>query len=251
MNTAVTATPNGAHINKSPVGIAKLKGRAWLRRFTILLVLLFGMVNLTSLLIGFGLVFIGMLLHIWAIGCLVRNTQLTTWGPYRFVRHPFYLANLLIDMGLCTVGANPYIFAAYIVLFYFIYYRRMKMEEAHLTELFPNDYPAYIQKVPRFIPLLLKRYPKAEKGFSWAVLISAGNEITRVLRLLIYPLVLYFLFRRFPNGIFSFLSGKTADIKFPSSDIVPGLIDYQEIIIIAVIIVFSVVSLLFHKNKEA
>ena len=225
-----------------------------MRRFTILLVILFGMVNPTSLLIGFGFIFIGMLLHIWAIGCLVRNTQLTTWGPYRFVRHPFYLANLLIDMGICAVGAGHYkagicLFTIYFTLFYFIYYRRMKKEEAHLTELFPNDYPQYIQKVPRFIPLLFKRYPKAEKGFSWAVLISAGNEITRILRLLIYPLVLYFLFRRFPGGIFSFLAKKADYIKLPS-DIVQGLIDYQEIIIIAIIIVFSVVSILFHRNKE-
>lgn len=233
----------------------KLKGRAWLRRFTILLVLLFGTTNLTSLLIGFGLIFIGMLLHIWAIGCLVRNSQLTTWGPYRFVRHPFYLANLLIDMGLCAAGSGHYktgicLFTAYFILFYLIYYRRMKKEEAHLTELFPNDYPQYIRLVPRFIPLFFKKLPASGKGFSWAILISAGNEITRVLRLLIYPMVLYFLFRRFPQGIFSFIVKKTDYIKLPS-DIVPGLIDYQEIIIIAIILIFSVVSLLFHKNKKA
>ncbi|MBI5779467.1 MAG: isoprenylcysteine carboxylmethyltransferase family protein [Planctomycetes bacterium] len=227
----------------------KLKGRAWLRRFTILLVLLFGTANFTSLLIGFSFIFIGMLLHIWAIGCLVRNSQLTVWGPYRFIRHPFYLANLLIDMGICSVGANPIIFAAYIVLAYFIYYRRMKKEETHLTELFPNDYPVYIQKVPRFIPLIFKRYPSVGKRFSWAVLVSSGNEITRVLRLLIYPLVLYFLLRRFPNGIFSFLAKKSGYIRLPS-DIVPGLIDYQEIIIVTVIVVFSIVSILFHRSKE-
>lgn len=232
----------------------KLKGRAWLRRFTILLVLLFGTVNFTSLLIGFGLIFIGILLHIWAIGCLVRNSQLTIWGPYRFVRHPFYLANLLIDMGLCAAGSGHYkigicLFTVYFTLFYFIYYRRMKKEETHLTELFPNDYPKYIQKVPRFIPLFFKRFSASGKGFSWAVLVSAGNEITRVLRLLIYPLVLYFLFRRFPDGIFSFLTSKSGYKPF-NFDIVPGLIDHQEIIIIAVIIIFSVVSIHFHRNKE-
>jgi hypothetical protein len=123
----------------------------------------------------------------------------------------------------------------------------MKKEEAHLTELFSNDYPQYIQKVPRFIPLIFKRFSASGKGFSWAVLVSAGNEITRVLRLLIYPLVLYFIFRRFPQGIFSFIAKKTDYIRLPQ-DIVPGLIDYQEIIIIAIIIIFSVVSILFHRN---
>ena len=158
-------------------------------------------------------------------------------------------------MGICAAGSGHYkagicLFIVYFILFYFIYYRRMKMEEAHLTELFPNDYPQYVQKVPRFIPLFFKRFSASGKGFSWAVLIAAGNEITRVLRLLIYPLVLYFLFRRFSDGIFNFIVGKTSYNPF-SSDIVPGLIDYQEIIIIAIIIIFSIVSLLFHKNKKA
>ncbi|MDI6787265.1 MAG: isoprenylcysteine carboxylmethyltransferase family protein, partial [Planctomycetota bacterium] len=170
--------------------------------------------------------------------CLVRNTQLTTWGPYRFVRHPFYLANFLIDIGICSASANPYIFGIYIILFYLIYYRRMLKEEQHLTQLFPLDYPLYTKSVPRFIPLIFKKYPKSDKGFSFSLLIAAGNEITRVTRLLIYPLVLYFLFRRFPDGI---ISGYR---KVYQNDIITGLINYQEIIIISIIIVFSVVSIL-------
>ena len=226
----------------------KIKARSWLRRFTILLVLLFGVINLTSLIIGLCLIAIGMLLHIWSIGCLVRNTQLTTWGPYRFVRHPFYLANFFIDMGICSAGANPFIFAIYFILFYVIYYRRMIKEETHLTSLFPNDYPEYVKHVPRFIPLVFKRFPKTDKGFSWATLIAAGNEITRVFRLLIYPLVLYFELRRFPYGIFWGVCLKHYR-KF-SGDIIPGVIGYQEIIIIGIILVLSIVSVFFHKREN-
>ncbi|MDI6733759.1 MAG: isoprenylcysteine carboxylmethyltransferase family protein [Planctomycetota bacterium] len=216
----------------------KLKARAWLRRFIVILVILFGSVSSISLVVGLCLIVLGLFLHIWAICCLVRNTQLTTWGPYRFVRHPFYLANFLIDIGICSASANPYIFGIYIILFYLIYYRRMLKEEQHLTQLFPLDYPLYTKSVPRFIPLIFKKYPKSDKGFSFSLLIAAGNEITRVTRLLIYPLVLYFLFRRFPDGI---ISGYR---KVYQNDIITGLINYQEIIIISIIIVFSVVSIL-------
>lgn len=226
----------------------KIKGRAWLRRFTVLLVLLFGVPNLTSLLVGFGLIAVGMLLHIWSIGCLVRNKELTTWGPYRFVRHPFYLANFFIDMGICAVGGNPYIFVIYLILFYFIYYRRMRKEEAHLTGLFPTDYPEYTRHVPRFIPLIFKSFPRKEKGFSWTVLISAGNEITRVLRLFIYPLVLYFLYRRFPVGIFRGVH--KGEYNAYLNDLVKGFIDYQEIIILGIILILSVVSVFFHKSSS-
>lgn len=222
----------------------KIKARSWLRRFTILLVLLFGTVNLTSFIIGISFILLGMLLHIWSIGCLVRNKQLTTWGPYRFVRHPFYLANFFIDIGICSAGAKWYIFVIYLILFYLIYYLRMKKEERHLTELFPIDYPQYIKLVPRFIPLIFKRYPKSDKDFSWATLVAAGNEITRVLRLLIYPLVLYFQFRRFRLGVISY------SIKIFPNDIIPGIINYQEVIIIGIILVLSVVSIIV-KSKEA
>jgi protein-S-isoprenylcysteine O-methyltransferase Ste14 len=227
----------------------KIKARAWLRRFTIVLVLLLGAINLTSLLVGIGFILLGMLVHIWAIGCLIRNARLTVWGPYRFVRHPFYLANFFIDIGICSAGVNPYIFAVYLILFYFIYYLRMKKEEKHLTELFPADYPKYVKLVPRFIPLFFKRYPKTSEGFSWAVLIAAGNEITRILRLLIYPLVLYFQMRRFPLGAIKLYD---QNIKYGlSGDIIPGVINYQEIIIIGVILALSVISIIVKsKAKE-
>jgi protein-S-isoprenylcysteine O-methyltransferase Ste14 len=225
----------------------KLKARAWLRRFVILLVLLFGTIDIYSLVIGFCLITTGIFLHIWSIGCLVRNKELTTWGPYRFVRHPFYLANFLIDMGLCSASVNPFIFIIYLILFYFIYYLRMKKEEAYLISLFPAEYPQYRKLVPRFIPLLFNMYPKTNKGFSCRVLVASGNEITRVLRLLIYPLILYFQFRRFSAGVVSLYSGKTDYIRLPS-DIISGIIDYQEIIIIVVILVLSIISV-FVKHK--
>lgn len=226
----------------------KIKGRAWLRRFTFLLVILFEKVVPLSLTIGCGVIGLGIILHIWAIGCLVRNSQITNWGPYRFVRHPFYLANFLIDIGICIASANPWIIGIYPILFVLIYHRRMLKEESHLTGLFPEDYPQYMQQTSRFIPLPWKRAPKTNNGFSWTILVSSGNEIARVLHLLIYPMILYLLLKRFDSGLFDLLiqeNGYRAIIV----DMVPGKIDYQEIIILSVI-ALSLFSAFFHRNKN-
>lgn len=229
----------------------KIKARAWVRRIILLLVLVFGHISLTSLLIGLGCVFIGMCWHFWAIGALVRNKQLTTWGPYRFVRHPFYFANMIIDIGICVAGANYYVGAAYILLFYWAYYRRMKQEEAHLTGLFPDAYPQYMKQVPRFIPLWFKRFSSGqETGFSWRRIKESGNEFARISRLILHPLVLYIQMRRFPTGLYN-LYKSSQPVELPG-DIVTGIIGYQEIIVIIIAVLLSVVAYLVHRpNADA
>ena len=238
----------------------KFKWRAWVRRLTVLNVILFGSFTPVALIVSLCFVALGMFLHIWSIGCLVRNTQLTTWGPYRFVRHPFYLANLCIDLGLCAAGSGHiwtaiYLFGVYSLLFYFVYIKRMRKEEVHLTALFPKEYPEYISHVPQFLPLFFKRYPASDKGFSFTILIAAGNEITRVMRLLIYPMVLYFILRRFPYGIFCGVLEKMGVLEnrltpVRPGDFINGFIGYPEIIMIGVILVLSVVSIFVHKSSE-
>ena len=227
----------------------KLKARAWVRRIILLLVLVFGHITLTSLLVGLGCIFIGMCWHFWAIGALVRNKQLTTWGPYRFVRHPFYFANMIIDIGICVAGANYYVGAAYVLLFYWAYYRRMKQEESHLTGLFPDAYPQYMKQVPMFIPLWFRRFPSGpEPGFSWRRIVESGNEFARIIRLVMHPLLLYIQLRRFPTGLFNALRlSKT--VAF-AGDIVPGIIGYQEIIIISLVVLLSVIAYFVHQPND-
>ncbi|MFA5794019.1 MAG: isoprenylcysteine carboxylmethyltransferase family protein [Candidatus Brocadiia bacterium] len=230
--------------------IMKLKARAWVRRIILLLVLLFGHVTVLSLGIGIGLIFLGMFWHFWAIGALVRNKQLTKWGPYRFVRHPFYLGNLIIDLGLCAAGANYIIFIVYAVLFFFAYYLRMKKEEAYLTGLFPNEYPEYMGKVPRFIPLWFKRFPDTPgNGFQWSRIISSGNELARISRLLLHPMILYIQLKRFSFGAWNVIVNSVETSRY-ADDFVPGLIGMDEIIIIGLLVIISVFVFLVHRRDS-
>ena len=57
-----------------------------------------------SIVAGLPLLLAGVCLHTWAKGCLRQNRVVATIGPYRFVRHPFYLANALIDFALAVMA---------------------------------------------------------------------------------------------------------------------------------------------------
>ncbi len=57
---------------------------------------------------GVPLILLGVALHLWAKGCLHQDREVTTTGPYRFVRHPFYTANALIDSGIAVMSTHNF-----------------------------------------------------------------------------------------------------------------------------------------------
>ena len=80
-----------------------------------------------------------------------RNSSLVTNGPYRYVRHPFYLAFLLGITGVGLAMANWFMLLAGFVPFGFIV-ARTRIEEAKLVERFGGEYQEYMQRVGRFFP---------------------------------------------------------------------------------------------------
>lgn len=205
-----------------------LRARRWLRRFLALVVFIFGNVSPASVITGAAVLLTGSLIHLWAIGALVRNVKITTGGPYRFIRHPFYLANFVIDLGICICGFNYtdirsyLIIGGYLILFYLVYIRRMNQEEKSLTDAFGEAYKNYQRQVPQFLPCLGKSFPReqASEGFRWQRVISSGNEIPRLLRLFTYPLLFYlqpFIWMSFQNQSCPFLP---LEIKIIASTIV-------------------------------
>lgn len=101
---------------------------------------------------GGVLIALGAALHVWSKGCLTQNRRLTTAGPYRFTRNPFYLANALIDLGLCLVIGSPWLAIVFLVLWTIAYRDTIAREEERLEALFPDEYPRYRARVPRFFP---------------------------------------------------------------------------------------------------
>ena len=61
-----------------------------------------------SMAIGAPVSLLGLALRAWAAGCLAKNQQLATGGPYAYTRNPLYIGTLLVAAGLavasCSVG---------------------------------------------------------------------------------------------------------------------------------------------------
>jgi len=87
-----------------------------------------------------------------------RNTQgqvadsLNTTGCYSIVRHPLYLANFLIWLGI-ALFLNVWWFVFLFVTIFWLYYERiMYAEEQFLRRQFGQQFVDWASQVPAFIP---------------------------------------------------------------------------------------------------
>lgn len=153
-------------------------------------------------LIGTVLVLLGAVLHFVSKGYLrqargfLRETKsLTNGGPYRLTRNPFYLANLIAEVGLLVIIGRLEIAAGYLIAWAWVYRGTIMEEEAKLVKLVGAEYVRYCSRVPRLVPLPWKFLARSEvcgPPFSWSnPNIMRGAELERALRLLSYPLLLH------------------------------------------------------------
>jgi protein-S-isoprenylcysteine O-methyltransferase Ste14 len=162
------------------VAVALAAGTLWFRATTP-----------RSILSGLPLLLAGVYLHTWAKGCLRQNREVATIGPYRFVRHPFYLANFLIDFALAVMSGWLPLVIALPVWWLAIYITVIRGEERFLSEKFPDEYPGYRRRVPCLVPWR-RPLPYAGEGFRWAnPNIAGGEELPRAARILAYPLLFF------------------------------------------------------------
>lgn len=135
-----------------------------------------------GLVAGAVLLAFGSALHFWSKGCLEQNQRLVTTGPYRFTRNPFYLANALIDLGLCGVIGRWWVAAPYAALWWLAYRDTILREEARLAALFPGDFERYVAVVPRMIPNG-RSLPRSEAAGHFTLVnpaLAHGSEYARI-----------------------------------------------------------------------
>jgi len=167
--------------------------RGTMRRSLIILGFLVAHIRLPWLFAAWTLLIPGILLHFWAKGSLWLAGGLATSGPYRWTRNPFYLANALIDLGICLAINRPWLTAAYGVVFAVTYYLTIRNEERDLEERLGPAYKSYREAVPRFFP----RWRPASglpvsRGYSWSnANLVQGREFARVVRTLYAPLIVW------------------------------------------------------------
>lgn len=112
---------------------------------------------------GFILIAVWGVLFVWTFQTLGKNLTdtvvtrkdhtLVTTGPYRYVRHPFYLSFLIAVIGGGIVTANWYLFLTSLLPFAFLV-ARTRIEEEKLVERFGDEYREYMSRTGRFWPRL-------------------------------------------------------------------------------------------------
>jgi protein-S-isoprenylcysteine O-methyltransferase Ste14 len=121
-----------------------------------------------SLAIGAPVSVLGLLLRGWAAGCLAKNQNLATSGPYAHVRNPLYVGTLLVAAGLVVASRNQYLAVVTALVFAFVYLPVIQLEEQHLHRLFP-DYGMYASQVPALLPRISALPQKKSNPFRFAL----------------------------------------------------------------------------------
>jgi protein-S-isoprenylcysteine O-methyltransferase Ste14 len=113
--------------------------------------------------LGLSLMGVGYVISIWsviargryAVSWEMRNNQvLVTWGPYRYVRHPSYLAYFLMFIGLFALWPNPFTLVPLVAIP--CYFHIAAREEQLLAKRFGEEYREYQKKTGRFVPKIRK-----------------------------------------------------------------------------------------------
>jgi protein-S-isoprenylcysteine O-methyltransferase Ste14 len=112
----------------------------------------------STLLASSAITVVGTLFTIWSLatlgrcfGLLPEVRGLVLRGPYKLVRHPVYLGEVIASLGILVAKPHPLI-AATLLAFIVLQYWRTVYEERALAAAYPSEYPAYRAKVPRLVP---------------------------------------------------------------------------------------------------
>lgn len=77
-------------------------------------------------------------------------------GVFQIIRHPIYLAAVLLYLGLLILSFSIISFGIwFIIILFYIYIS--KHEEKLLIEKFGRDYQEYMNEVPMFLPCIMKK----------------------------------------------------------------------------------------------
>jgi len=91
--------------------------------------------------------------------------ELNTSGIYSVVRHPLYLGNFFMWLGVAMLTENVWFTIAFVFFYAFYYERIMYAEENFLRNKFGHSYLSWAADVPAFIPSI-KNYVRPKYAFS-------------------------------------------------------------------------------------
>ena len=140
-----------------------------------------------------GVSLVGLFVRCHAVGHAAegtsgRNTRtqladsLNTSGFYSVVRHPLYLGNFLIALGIALLSASPWLVVIYAMAFTLYYERIMFAEELFLRRKFGRTFIEWANRTPAFVPKL-RQWKSAEQPFDLPKVVRAESAAVAVIAL--------------------------------------------------------------------
>jgi len=136
----------------------------------------FGKPSAASIALGVPIALAGEALRCWAVGYSGVTTrsdrvvapQLTTAGPYAYVRNPLYVGNFITALGftIAFTGAmstreRALLAALGLGSMLAVYAAIVPLEETYLRQTFGSDFEAYEARVRRLVPRTTPAQPQA------------------------------------------------------------------------------------------
>jgi protein-S-isoprenylcysteine O-methyltransferase Ste14 len=141
-----------------------------------------------SLMIGALCVGLGEMLRIVTAGYGYTVGEISRRGPYRFVRHPYFLGTALVMIGLAAAGRNAWVVTLTLTGMALVLREDIRIDERRYQRVFGPSYDLYRAQVPALIPRLwgIEKEPGDQRNFSleWAIFKGRHRELDAVLGLL-------------------------------------------------------------------
>jgi rfaE bifunctional protein nucleotidyltransferase chain/domain len=99
--------------------------------------------TLASIALGCVVAVPGQALRIWAAGHLQKAREVTTSGPYRFIRHPLYVGSSAMGVGFAVASGNWWSVLVVLAYLLFTIPTTARREEASLDRELGGAYSAY------------------------------------------------------------------------------------------------------------
>ena len=100
-----------------------------------------------SVSVGAIMALVGESLRLWAAGHIEKGLEVTTSGPYRWMRHPLYVGSSLLGAGFAAASRHP-VAAALVVLYLTVSLSvAARLEEATLRVKFGDAYDRYTRGI--------------------------------------------------------------------------------------------------------
>lgn len=96
-----------------------------------------------SLAVGASIAVCGEAIRIWAAGHLNKAREVTSSGPYRFVRHPLYFGSAVMGAGVAVACASVPVAGLVALYLATTLTAAIKSEDAYLRRTFGEQYDLY------------------------------------------------------------------------------------------------------------